>query len=338
MITVAVDAGGADLGPREVAEGAARAAAQGIGVLLFGPAEEIGSVAEGVEIVDAPVSIAKATDPAFAVRSTPEASIVQAARAVAEDRAQALVSGGSTGSALAAGLFNLKRDRGIYRPALALPIPVPGAPPVLLLDVGANVSCRPEHLVQFAHMGSGFAQAVLSNGEEPAKGTSELVEVHAQLSAGGGAGLNFVGNIEGTQVMNGAADVVVMDGFTGNITLKLIEGVSGRTMRAIRDAAMTSTRAKLGGWLLAPAIRHLRDEIDPEGPGGAYMLGLRRLGVVAHGRFTRRGFARAIEVAAKGVQEDVIGRTRAALLEAGALRSNRDEDAPSEPTATVSSR
>lgn len=348
MITVAVDAGGADLGPREVAEGAARAAAQGIGVLLFGPAEEIGSVAEGVEVVDTPVSIAKATDPAFAVRSTPEASIVQAARAVAEDRAQALVSGGSTGSALAAGLFNLKRDRGIYRPALALPIPVPGAPPVLLLDVGANVSCRPEHLVQFAHMGSGFAQAVLgvehprvallSNGEEPAKGTSELVEVHAQLSAGGGAGLNFVGNIEGTQVMNGAADVVVMDGFTGNITLKLIEGVSGRTMRAIRDAAMTSTRAKLGGWLLAPAIRHLRDEIDPEGPGGAYMLGLRRLGVVAHGRFTRRGFARAIEVAAKGVQEDVIGRTRAALLEAGALRSNRDEDAPSEPTATVSGR
>jgi len=132
-----------------------------------------------------------------------------------------------------------------------------------------------------------------------------------------------------------------MDGFTGNITLKLIEGVSGRTMRAIRDAAMSTPRSKLGGWLLSPAIRALRSEIDPEGPGGAYMLGLRRLGVVAHGRFTRRGFARAIEVAAKGVQEDVIGRTRAALLEAGALRSNRTgngEDAPSEPTATVSGR
>ena len=351
MITVAVDAGGADLGPREVAEGAARAASQGIGVLLFGPASEIGPVTSGVEVIDAPVSIAKAADPAFAVRSTPEASIVQAARAVAEDRAQALVSGGSTGSALAAGLFNLKRDRGIYRPALALPIPVPGARPVLLLDVGANVSCRPEHLVQFAHMGSAFAQAVLgaeepkvallSNGEEAAKGTPELVEVHEQLAAGGARGLNFIGNIEGTQVMEGVADVVVMDGFTGNITLKLIEGVSGRTMRAIRDAAMSTPRSKLGGWLLSPAIRALRSEIDPEGPGGAYMLGLRRLGVVAHGRFTRRGFARAIEVAAKGVQEDVIGRTRAALLEAGALRSNRTgngEDAPSEPTATVSGR
>ena len=350
MVTVAVDAGGADLGPQEVAEGAMRAAAQGIGVLLFGPAAEMSSVGPGVEVVNAPVSIAKATDPAFAVRSTPEESIVQAARAVAEGRAQALVSGGSTGSALAAGLFNLRRDRGIYRPALALPVPMPGAPPVLLLDVGANVTCRPEHLVQFAYMGSAFAQAVmgiasprvalLSNGEEPAKGTPELVAVHEQLAGDGGTGLNFVGNIEGTQVTAGVADVVVMDGFTGNITLKLIEGVSGRTVRAIRDAALTSARGKLGGWLLSPAIRALRDEIDPESPGGAYMLGLRQLGVVAHGRFTRRGFARAIEVAARGVQEDVIGRTRAALVQAGALRSVRadtdDGSASSEPTATLS--
>jgi glycerol-3-phosphate acyltransferase PlsX len=351
VVTVAVDAGGADLGPAEVAAGAAHAAAAGVGVLLFGPAEEIGSVADGVEVVDAPISIAKATDPAFAVRSTPDASIVQAARAVADGRAQALVSGGSTGSALAAGLFNLRRDRGIYRPALALPVPMPGAPPVLLLDVGANVTCRPEHLVQFAHMGSAFAQAVmgidsprvalLSNGEEPAKGTPELVTVHEQLAGSGGTGLRFVGNIEGTQVTEGAADVVVMDGFTGNITLKLIEGVSGRVLAAIRDAAMSSWRTKLGGVLLAPAVVRLRAEIDPEGPGGAYMLGLRQLGVVAHGRFTRRGFARAIEVAARGVQEDVIGRTRAALEAAGALRSHSggsDESGSSEHPATLSSR
>ncbi len=330
MVTVAVDAGGADLGPREVAAGAERAAAQGIGVLLFGPATEIGTMPDGVEVFDAPVSIAKAADPAFAVRSTPEASIVQAARAVADGRAQALVSGGSTGSALAAGLFNLKRDRGIYRPALALPVPIPGAASVLLLDVGANVTCRPEQLVQFAHMGSAFAKvimgipsprvALLSNGEEPTKGTRDLLIVHEQLAGTGGTGLNFIGNVEGTQVTDGFADVVVMDGFTGNITLKLIEGVSGRTLRAIRDAAMSSTRAKLGGWLLSPAVRQLRAEIDPETPGGAYMLGLRHLGVVAHGRFTQRGFGRAIEVAARGVEEDVIGRTREALLTAGALR------------------
>jgi phosphate acyltransferase len=351
-----VDAGGADLGPREVAAGAALAAAKGIGVLLFGPAAEIGPTPNGVEVVDAPTSIAKAADPAFAVRSTPQASIVQAARAVAEDRAQALVSGGSTGSALAAGLFNLRRDRGIYRPALALPVPIPGAAPVLLLDVGANVTCRPEHLVQFAHMGSAFAHAVmgidkprvalLSNGEEPTKGTPDLLSVHEQLAGTGGSGLNFLGNIEGTQVTASVADVVVMDGFTGNITLKLIEGVSERTMRAIRDVAMSSTRAKLGGWLLAPAVRRLREEIDPEGPGGAYMLGLRQLGVVAHGRFTRHGFARAIEVAARGVQEDVIGATRTALMRAGALRPPRAasadddarDDASSEPPATVSNR
>jgi glycerol-3-phosphate acyltransferase PlsX len=204
-------------------------------------------------------------------------------------------------------------------------------------------------------MGSAFAQAVmgiaaprvalLSNGEEPTKGTPDLLSVHEQLASHGARGLNFIGNIEGTQVTASVADVVVMDGFTGNITLKVIEGASGRTMRAIRDAAMSGPRAKLGGWLLAPAVRRLREEIDPEGPGGAYMLGLRQLGVVAHGRFTRRGFARAIEVAARGVQEDVIERTRAALAKAGALRPPRGEspaeiqdDASSEPPATVSNR
>jgi glycerol-3-phosphate acyltransferase PlsX len=201
---------------------------------------------------------------------------------------------------------------------------------VLLLDVGANVSCRPEHMVQFAHMGSAFAQAVLghvsprvallSNGEEPGKGTQDLVAVHEQLAGSAGTGLNFIGNIEGTQVTEGGVDVVVMDGFTGNVALKLIEGVSDRTLRAIRDAAMSSWRGKLGGLLLSSSVRNLRAEIDPEDQGGAYMLGLRQLGVVAHGRFSRRGFARAIEVAAHGVQEDVIGRTRAALVAAGALR------------------
>ena len=163
--------------------------------------------------------------------------------------------------------------------------------------------------------------ALLSNGEEAVKGTPDLIAVHEQLAGESGTGLNFIGNIEGTQVFDDAADVVVMDGFTGNIALKLIEGVSGRTLRALRDAAMTSTRTKLGGWLLGPAIRRVREEIDPEGPGGAYMLGLRQVGVVAHGRFTRRGFSRAIHVAARGVEEDVISATRAALKGAGALRT-----------------
>jgi phosphate acyltransferase len=252
-------------------------------------------------------------------------------------------------------LFNLRRDRGVYRPALALPLPNPSGPPILLLDVGANATCRPEHLVQFAHMGSAFSQAVLgiraprvallSNGEEPGKGTPDLVGVHEQLAGSRGTGLNFVGNIEGTQVVEGVADVVVMDGFTGNITLKLIEGVSGRAMRLVGEMANATPRGRLGNWLIAPTMRRLRETIDPEGPGGAYMLGLRQLGVVAHGRFSARGFAQAIDVAARGVQHDVIGRTRAALLEAGALRPARlgsgpgdDPDAASAPAATVSTR
>src|SRR4051794_37829887 len=141
--TVAVDANGADLGPREVAEGAIAAAREGVRVILFGPAAEIGPVPEGIEVVDAPVSIAKAPDPARAARSTPEASIVRAARAVASGEADALVSAGSTGAALAAGLFQVKRARGIHRPALALSVPVPGHP-VTLVDVGANTEVRPE--------------------------------------------------------------------------------------------------------------------------------------------------------------------------------------------------
>jgi glycerol-3-phosphate acyltransferase PlsX len=204
-------------------------------------------------------------------------------------------------------------------------------------------------------MGSAFAQevigiesprvALLSNGEEPGKGTPDLVSVHEQLAGSRGAGLNFVGNIEGTQVVEGVADVVVMDGFTGNVTLKLIEGVSSRAMRLVSEMASASARGRLGNRLMAPTMRRMREVIDPEGPGGAYMLGLRHLGVVAHGRFSARGFARAIEVAARGVEHDVIGRTRVALVQAGALRppSGRSgplaEGAPgsSEPAATVSS-
>jgi phosphate acyltransferase len=334
--TVAVDANGADLGPREVAEGAALAAAQGVRVTLFGPAAEIGEVPDGVTVVDAPVSIAKEADPARAARSVREASIVQAARAVADGQADALVSAGSTGAALAAGLFEVKRARGIHRPALALPVPVPGKP-VTLVDVGANVEVRPEHLVQFAFMGAALAAAVLgiarprvgllSNGEEAVKGTPLVRDVFGALSERRTDAFDFVGNVE--DVTAGHADVIVTDGFTGNVVLKTMEGVSQTMLGAVRDAAMSTPRAKLGGLLLKPALRAFRDQIDPEGPGGAYLLGLRRLGVVPHGRFSRRGFANAIVLAARGAEADVVGRTHAALEAAGALRRS------SEPPATV---
>ncbi len=329
---VAVDCNGADRGPAEVAAGAALAAAAGARVLLFGPASELGELPSGVEVVDAPVSIAKAEDPALAARTTPEASIVQAARAVAQGRAQALVCAGATGAALAAGTFNIKRAHGIYRPALAIPLPVPNHP-VTLLDVGASSEARREHLVQFAFMGAALARTVLgvpaprvgllSNGEEAARGSALVLEAHAELRERADAGLDafeFVGNVEGGDVVSGRADVIVTDGFTGNIALKLMEGVSQTMLGAIREAAMSSTRGKLGGVLLRGSLVGMREEIDPEASGGAYLLGLRRLGVVPHGRFTRTGFAQAILRAERGAREDIVAQTHAALEQAGALR------------------
>jgi glycerol-3-phosphate acyltransferase PlsX len=218
---------------------------------------------------------------------------------------------------------------------------------VTLLDVGANVEVRPEQLVQFAFMGAALARvvlgverprvALLSNGEEPVRGTPLVREAHAQLTAraAGSALLDFVGNVEGTQVTRGDADVVVSDGFTGNVALKLIEGTSQSTVDVIRAVARTTPVAMAGGLLLRPALRRLRRQIDPEGAGGAYLLGLRRLGVVPHGRFTREGFAQAVLRAARGVEGDLVGRTRAALEEAGALREAPSAGLPSAGASSV---
>jgi glycerol-3-phosphate acyltransferase PlsX len=331
MTVIAVDANGADLGPAEVAAGARIAAQQGVEIVLFGPAAELGEPGEGIEIVDAPISIAKDPDPVRAVRSTQDASIVAAARAVGEGRAQALVCNGSTGAALVAGQLHIRRAPGVHRPALALTLPIPGRP-VTLLDVGANADVRPEILVQFAFMGAAYASAVLgierprvallSNGSEAERGSQLVIDTHARLAAqcADSDALVFVGNLEGTGLTQGLADVVVTDGFTGNVALKLIEGVSQATLGAIRDVARSSRRGSIGGLLMRDGLREFREEIDPERQGGAYLLGLRQLGVLAHGSFTRHGIARAIVRARRGVEEDLVGRTHRALEAAGALR------------------
>ncbi len=332
--TVAVDTTGADLGPAEVAAGAVTAAARGVRVRLYGPADVLTPVVAGtagIEVIDAPLSIAKAPDPALAVRGNPDASVVQAVRAVSAGEADAFVVAGATGAALAAGLMHVRRARGIHRPALALPLPAPSGP-VTLVDVGANVEARPDHLVQFAFMGAALARtalaigrprvALLSNGEEPTKGTPDVVEVHALLAErlAGHAQIDWIGNVEGTDVISGAADVVVTDGFTGNVTLKVIEGVSQTVVGGIRSAATSSPLAMLGGLLMKPALGRFRQQIDPEGPGGAYLLGLRSLGVVPHGRFTRHGFAQAIIRAAQGADQQVTDLIHRDLDAAGALR------------------
>ena len=337
---IALDANGADRGPAEVAAAAARAAQAGARVILFGPAEELRPAPAGVEIVDAPISIAKAADPARAVRTHPEASIVQAAQAVAQGRAAALVCAGATGAALAAGLFHIRRAQGIHRPALALPIPVPGRPlPVVLIDVGANADARAEHLVQFAFMGAAFAThvlgvrrprvALLANGSERERGSalvlasSERLRERAQSSAG--LPFTFAGNVEGDSLFAGAVDVAVCDGFTGNVALKVAEGVADRLMGALRDAALSSARGRLGGALLRSQLLALRSELDAEAQGGAYLLGLRAPIVIAHGRFSQVGLAAAVARAEAAVREDVCGRTHGALAAAEALRRHPEQ-------------
>lgn len=334
-VTVAVDTTGADLGPAEVAEGAKLARSRAdVRIVLFGPAAELQAVVgttDGIDVVDAPLSIAKAPDPALAVRQNPDASIVRAIRAVSAGDADTFVVAGATGPALAAGLMHVRRAKGIHRPALALPLPTLGDP-VTLLDVGANVEARPEHLVQFAFMGAALARtvlgvrrprvAVLSNGEEPSKGTPDVVEVHRLLAdrLDGHPGVEWVGNVEGNALTAGAADVVVTDGFTGNVALKLVEGVAQTVVTGVRRAATAGPVAMLGGLLLKPSLNRFKASIDPEASGGAYLLGLRALGVVPHGRFGREGFARAVVLAAQGHERRITGLLHDDLQAVGALR------------------
>jgi glycerol-3-phosphate acyltransferase PlsX len=286
-----------------------------------------------VEIVDAPVEIANTEEPAAAVRAKRDASIVQAAGAVADGRADALVSAGSTGAALAASLLGMKRMAGVYRPALAVLLPVPGRP-VLLLDVGATVEVRPEQLVQFAFMGAAFMERVigvprprvglLNVGEEPQKGTPAAAEAHAALAALEQPPFAWAGNVEGGGITTGEADVVVTDGFTGNVALKLMEGTTRTLVSAIRDAIRAGTMSKLGGLLIRSRLGDLRRRLDPETVGGAYLLGLRGLAIVCHGASSRRAVASAIGLADRGVAEDVVGKTRTALEEAGVSRGSAD--------------
>jgi glycerol-3-phosphate acyltransferase PlsX len=322
---IAVDANGADRGPAAVAEGVGRA---GLPVLLFGPEAEIrGRAGRLAEIVDAPETVKAGEEAVAAVRSKPDASIVQAARAVGEGRAEALVSAGSTGPTLAAATLSIKRLHGVFRPALAVLLPVPGGP-LLLLDAGANVEVRPEHLVQFAYMGACFMEAVvgverpkvglLSVGEESGKGTPDVLTAYERLAA---RNLNFVGNLEGFDIPAAGADVVVADGFTGNVALKVLEGTVRELSGEIRSRIRSGAGSSLGALLIRGKMREVRDELDPERVGGAILLGLRKPVVVAHGSFGPVGIAHAVRLARRAVDEDMVGRTAAALDSAGVLRS-----------------
>lgn len=326
-VTVALDGFGAERGFEVLAAGARRAAADEIGLRVFGPPESLGlGAVEGVEVVPTEEWIGNDEDPVPAVRARGEASVVRATRDVAEGRADALVSCGSTGAAMAAATFGLRRLPGVQRPALAVRLPVPGKP-VLFLDVGANAEVRAQHLVQFAFLGAAFSQAVLgverprvgllSVGEEAGKGREEVVAANALLAEA--AGIDFAGNVEGRDLPAGAADVVVTDGFTGNVALKVMEGTAGAVAGAIRGAARSNPLGSLGGLLLRPALGALRRELHPDATGGAVLLGLRGVAVVGHGSSGPEGIANAIRLAARCAEVDAVGRT-AALLEKGGAR------------------
>jgi len=327
-VTVALDGFGAEQGFDVLAEGAMIAAADGIRLRVFGPTDELGlEGVDGVEVVPTAEWIGNDEDPVPAVRAKKEASVVRAARDVADGRADAMVSHGSTGATMAAATFGLRRLHGVQRPALAVQLPVPGKP-VLFLDVGANVEVRAQHLVQFAFLGAAFSEAVLgaarprvgllSVGEEAGKGREEVVAARALLAEA--AGIDFAGNVEGRDLPTGVADVVVTDGFTGNVSLKLMEGTARTVTGAIRDAARANPLAALGGLLMRPALGGLRRELHPDTTGGAILLGLRGIAVVGHGSAGAEGIANAARLAARCVEVGAVDRTAALLEEGGATR------------------
>jgi len=311
MIRVAVDAMGGDRAPDEVIAGALEARSPELEPILVGPP---GLDTRGLELVEAPDTIGMDEKPAESVRAKPNSSLVAAVRAIAEGRADAVVSAGNTGAMLAASFLELRRLPGVARPAIAVPLPARSGPSVLI-DAGANADARPEHLLQFGHMGAIFAEEILgiprpevrllSIGEEPEKGNHLTLQAHALLAE---SDLDFRGNAEATDLLKGAADVVVTDGFTGNIALKLIEGTIRELLDALRTQIGATQRGKLGGLLIRPAARALRTELDPDTYGGAYLLGLRGLVVIAHGNSGRRAIANAVRLAARGVEKDVVGR------------------------------
>jgi phosphate acyltransferase len=315
-VKVAVDAMGGDRGPEDVVAGALQAAADGIVPILYGPAT---LDTRGLELVVAEQVIAMDEKPADAVRAKPDSSLVAACRAIPEGRADAVVSAGNTGAMLAAGLLEIRRLPGVMRPAIAVPIPARDGPSVLL-DCGANADARAEHLLQFAHMGAIFAEEILglpspevrllSIGEEAEKGNQLTLEAHALLAE---SNLNFKGNTEGRDLLAKAADVVVTDGFTGNVALKTLEGTIRVVIEGLREEITRTATGKLGGLLIRPASRRLRSRLDPDTYGGAYLLGLRGLAVIAHGNSSSRAIANAIRLAARGVEHDICGRLEARL-------------------------
>jgi glycerol-3-phosphate acyltransferase PlsX len=324
MLPIAIDAMGGDHAPDAIVEGARQAAAAlGVPIMLVGRPEALEGLRADLEVMPASQVIAMDAD-AGSVRTMKDSSLVRAAEAVRDGKASAMVSAGNTGATMASALLRMGRIRGVARPAIATPIPVPGSTPTVLLDAGANAECQPQWLVQFAQMGAVFSRerygvaepkvGLLSIGEEPTKGNSLVKETHGLLVAEGAlaaSGARFVGNVEGRDIMTDEVDVVVTDGFTGNVTLKTLEGALRTLVRSVLDA--------LGATEVAgPAIESLMPlytTLDPDDTGGAMLLGVDGVCIISHGSSSPRAIVNATRVASEMVEAGIVDRLRAAVAE-----------------------
>ena len=324
MLPVAVDAMGGDHAPGPILAGAHRAAASGIPVVLVGPSDlegRTGPAGTVLDLIAAGEVIDMHEDPAHGVRRKKDSTLVRAAEAVRDGRAGAMISAGNTGATMAAALLRMGRISGVKRPAIATPIPVPGATPTVLLDAGANAEVQPEWLVQFALMGSVYARhrfgidaprvGLLSIGEEPGKGDTLRKEAYELLSSA--SHLDFVGNVEGRDVMSADLDVCVTDGFTGNVVLKTLEGGMRVVIKALLDAFASEEHYKPHADALMPALLPLYETLSPDTYGGAVLLGVDGVCIIAHGSSGETAIANGIGVARDMVEHDMVGEIRSAI-------------------------
>ena len=323
-LPIAVDVMGGDKGPGEIVAGAREAAERfGVPVVLVGRPEAIEDPGD-LEVWAASEVIDMADDAMQGVRQKKDASMVRAAEAVRDGRASAMVSAGNTGAAMASALLRMGRISGVARPAIATMLPVPGSSPTVLLDSGANAECTPPWLLQFAQMGAAYAVlrlgkdqptvGLLSIGEEKSKGNDLVKAAHLLLAEEGALSTGrFVGNVEGRDVLTDAADVVVTDGFTGNVVLKTLEG----SVRVVVDAllkAMTATEEARGAAkVLLPSLLPLQAELDPDTYGGAALLGVDGICIISHGSSSTRAIVNAVGLAAEMVAGDLVGSIRRAV-------------------------
>jgi glycerol-3-phosphate acyltransferase PlsX len=323
MIWIAVDAMGGDTAPGLVVDGALAAARHlDLGVVLVGPASRLETQIERrsgvdparVRVVDATDVVGMSESPAAALRRKPNASIKLAAELVARGEAAALFSAGHTGATVMAAYGAFGMLAGADRPALAATIPTRGRPAVLL-DVGASVECRPAHLLQFAVMGSVYARVafaterprvgLLSIGEEETKGNDLTREAHRLLKS---APIDFIGNIEARDVYSGAADVIVCDGFTGNVALKISEGLVETIEGLLREELSSTMTMRVGSLLTQRAMRHFRRRVDYSEYGGAPLLGVAGITIVGHGRSSAKAVRNAVAMAWRFASGQLIQR------------------------------